>query len=57
MQLQLKSDNLKEAMSKNKKQDKVGPLEDSAGNIISQGFLMAEDLNGLFQFSVYQKSY
>ena len=29
-------------------QDKVGPVEDSAGNIISQGFLMAEDLNGYF---------
>ena len=29
-------------------QDKVGPLEDSAGNIISRGFLMAEDLNGYF---------
>ena len=28
--------------------DKVGPLEDSAGNIISQVFLMAEDLNGYF---------
>ena len=28
--------------------DKVGPLEDSAGNIISQGFLMAEGLNGYF---------
>ena len=27
-------------------QDKVGPLEDRAGNIISQGFLMVEDLNG-----------
>ena len=68
MQLQLKSDNLKEAMSKKlacnikndskrfyayvrskqNVQDKVGPLEDSAGNIISQGFLMAEDLNGYF---------
>ena len=67
MQLQLKLDNPKEAMSKklacnikhyNKSlcayirskqnvQDKVGP-EDSAGNIISQGFLMAEDLNGYF---------
>ena len=23
-------------------------MEDSAGNIISQGFLMAEDLNGYF---------
>ena len=32
----------------NKTRDKVGPLEDSAGNIISQGFLMAEDLNGYF---------
>ena len=29
-------------------QDKVGPLEDSAGNIISQAFLMAEYLNGHF---------
>ena len=28
--------------------NKVGQLEDSAGNIISQGFLMAEDLNGYF---------
>ena len=28
--------------------DKVGLLEDSAGNIISQGFLMTEDLNGYF---------
>ena len=26
--------------------DKLGPLEESAGNIISQGFLMAEDLTG-----------
>ena len=25
---------------------KIGPLEDSAGNVISQGFLKAEDLNG-----------
>ena len=24
---------------------KVGPLEDNAGNIITQGFLMAEELN------------
>ena len=29
-------------------EDKVGPLEDIVGNIISQGFLMAEDLNGYF---------
>ena len=28
--------------------DKVGPLEDSAGYIISQVFLMTEDLNGYF---------
>ena len=28
--------------------DKVGPLEDNAGNIIPQLFLMAEDLNGYF---------
>ena len=32
--------------SKQNVQDKVGPLEDTAGNIVSQGFLMAEDLNG-----------
>ena len=25
--------------------DKVGPLEDNAGNIITQGFVMAEELN------------
>ena len=76
MQLQLKSDNLIEAMSKNPAcnikndsksfyayvrskqnvQDKVGSLEDSAGNIISRVF------NGgrpkwLLQFSVYQRRY
>ena len=34
--------------SKQNVQDKVGPLEDSAGNIISPGFLIAEDLNGYF---------
>ena len=28
--------------SKQNVRDKIGPLEDSAGNIISQGFLMAE---------------
>ena len=31
-----------------KHSSKVGTLEDSAGNIISQGFVMAEDLNGYF---------
>ena len=40
--------------SKQNVQDKVGPLEDSAGNIISQGFLMAEDLNNYFS-SVFTK--
>ena len=34
--------------SKQNVQDKVGSLERSAGNIISQGCLMAEDLNGYF---------
>ena len=34
--------------SKQNVQDKVEPLENSAGNVISQGFLMAEDLNGYF---------
>ena len=34
--------------SKQNVRDKIRPLEDSAGNIISQGFLMAEDLNGYF---------
>ena len=28
--------------------DKVGPLEDNAGNIITQGFVMAEELNRHF---------
>ena len=40
--------------SKQNVQDKVGPLEDSAGNIISQWFLMAEDLNSYFS-SVFTK--
>ena len=40
--------------SKQNVQDKVGPLEDSYGNIVSQGFLMAEDLNGYFS-SVFTK--
>ena len=31
--------------SKQKVRDKVGPLEDNAGNIITQGFLMAEELH------------
>ena len=31
--------------SKQTVRDKVGPLEDNAGNIISQGFLVAEELN------------
>ena len=35
-------------MSKQTVRDMIGPLDDSAGNIISQGFLMAEDLIGYF---------
>ncbi len=31
--------------SKQNVRDKVGPLEDNVGNIIAQGFLMAEELN------------
>ena len=31
--------------SKQNVRDKVGPLDDNAGNIITQGFLMAEELN------------
>ena len=38
-------------------QDKVGPLEDSAGNIISQGFFNGGIPKWLLQFSVYQRGY
>ena len=31
--------------SKQNVRDKVGPMEDNSGNIITQGFLMAEELN------------
>ena len=34
--------------SKQKVRDKVGPLENNSGNIISDGFQMAEDLNEYF---------
>ena len=34
--------------SKQKVQDKVGPLEGSDGNIITEGFLLAENLNEYF---------
>ena len=34
--------------SKQKVQDKVGPLEGCDGNIITEGFLMAENLNEYF---------
>ena len=44
--------------SKQNVRDKVGPLEDNAGNIITEGFVMADELNkhfssksGLFTFS------
>ena len=32
-------------VSKQNVRDKVGPLEDNFGNIVTQGFLMAEELN------------
>ena len=41
-------------LSQQKVQDKVGPLEGSDGNIITQGFLMAEHLNEYFK-SVFTK--
>ena len=31
--------------NKQKVRDKVGPLEDNAGNVVTQGFLMADELN------------
>ena len=31
--------------SKHNVRDKVGPLEDNAGNIITQGFFLTEELN------------
>ena len=34
--------------SRQEVQDKVGPLEGSNGNIITEGFLMAENLNEYF---------
>ena len=40
--------------SKRYVRDKVGPLEDNAGNIITQGFLMAEQLNMHFS-SVFKR--
>ena len=40
--------------SKQKVKDKVGPLEGSDGNIITEVFLMAENLN---EFGVYQGRY
>ena len=43
--------------SKQNVRDKVGPLEDNAGNIIAQGCLMAEELNVHFSFSVHEGRY
>ena len=42
--------------SKQNVPDKVGPLEDNFGNIITQGFLMAEELNMHFS-SVFTREY
>ena len=41
--------------SKQNVRDKVGPLKDNAGNIITQRILMAEELN--MQFSVHAGKY
>ena len=41
--------------SKQNVRDKVGPLEDNAGNIITQGFLMAEELNMHFSSVLREK--
>ena len=41
--------------SKQNVRDKVGPLEDNACNIITQGFLMAEELN--MHVSVHARRY
>ena len=43
--------------SKPNVRDKVGPLEDNAGNIITQGFLMAEELNMHFSSVFTRKRY
>ena len=43
--------------SKQNVQDKVGPLEDSAGNIKSQWFFNGGRPKWLLQFSVYQRRY
>ena len=42
--------------SKQKVRDKVWPLEDNAGNIITEGVLMAEELNMHFS-SVFTREY
>ena len=41
------------ARSKQNVRDKVGPQEDNAGNIITQGVLMAEELNMHFSSAFY----
>ena len=41
--------------SKQKVRDKVGPLENKSGNIISDGFQMAEVLNEYFSSVLPQK--
>ena len=44
-------------ISKQNVRDKVGPLEDNAGDIITEGFLMAEELNMHFRFGVHERRY
>ena len=41
--------------SKQNVRDNVGPLEDNAGIIITQGFLMTEELN--MHFTVHERRY
>ena len=43
--------------SKQNVRDKVGPLEDNAGDKITEGILMAEELNMHLQFSVHEGRY
>ena len=57
----IKSDNMSfyaYVRSKQNVRDKVGPLENNSGNIITQEFLMAEELNIYsLQFSVHEIRY
>ena len=43
--------------SKQHVRDKVGPLEDNAGNIITQGFINGRGIKNALQFSVHARRY